>query len=82
MRQKTSRGDPGAHAALTLPISLGSRAVGDPVGTSVTIDTSGARVTHVVGITTSSPGGSYGAGQVIRKLNFGLSGEAYREKSI
>lgn len=57
-------GGVGIDASLTLPNSFGSRASGVPVATAVTVDTSGSRDTSVVGVSTATPSGSYGAGQV------------------
>lgn len=54
----------GIEASLSLPNSLGTRATGVPVAENVTVDTSGARSTYVVGLRTNTLPGSYGAGQV------------------
>lgn len=45
--------------------SLGTRVAGVPVAANVTVDTSGARTTYVVGVSTDKPNGTYGAGQVM-----------------
>lgn len=57
-------GGAGIHASLTLPNSLGSRVSGVPVATAVAVDTSGSRDTTIIGVSTATPSGSYGAGQV------------------
>lgn len=54
----------GIDASLSLANDLGTRATGVPVAENVTVDTNGARTTYVVGLTTDSSPGSYGAGQV------------------
>eukprot|EP00752_Nemacystus_decipiens_P003960 g3626.t1 len=59
-------GGVGIDASLALPNSLGSRLSGVPVATAVIVDaSSGASVTSVVGVSTATTSGSYGAGQVI-----------------
>lgn len=54
----------GIEASLSLPNSRGTRATGVPVAENVTVNTSGARRTYVVGLRTDTLPGSYGAGQV------------------
>ncbi|CAM9102436.1 unnamed protein product [Scytosiphon promiscuus] len=65
IREKKIRGGTGIDASLTLSNSLGIRASGVPVATAVAIDTTGSRETHVVGVSTDTFNGTYGAGQVI-----------------
>lgn len=70
IRQATTMGlVPGIAASLALPNLLGTRAEGVPLASNVSVDTSGARVTYVIGLTTTTPAGSYGPGQV-DVLNF------------
>ncbi len=64
IRELKADGSLGIQASLALPNSLGSRATGVPVANAVTVDTSFARATFVEGLSTATPTGSYGAGQV------------------
>ncbi|CAM9243696.1 unnamed protein product, partial [Ectocarpus sp. 8 AP-2014] len=63
--EKARGGGRGIDATLVLSNSLGNRVSGVPVATDVTVDTSGSRETYVVGLSTDTANGTYGAGQVI-----------------